>query len=48
MYPALCVPGAQEAVEKYGENSGFISGSGYEIRFKIIEWIEEIRLILSK
>ena len=48
MYPALCLPGAEEAIEKYAENSGFVSGNGYEIRFKIIEWIEEIKQLLSK
>ena len=48
MYPALCIPGAEEKIEKYAENSGFVSGNGYEIRFKIIEWIEEIKHLLSK
>ena len=48
MYPALCVPGAEKAIEKYEDNIGFISGSGYEIRFRIIEWLEEIKQILLK
>ena len=48
MYPALCIPGAEEAIEKYEENIGFVSGSGYEIRFKIIEIIEELKQLLSK
>lgn len=48
MYPALCLPGAEEAIEKYEKNSSFIYGNGYEIRFKIIEWIEEIKQLLSK
>lgn len=48
MYPALCVPGAEEAIEKYEENAGFVSGSGIEIRFKIIEWLEAIKHLLAK
>ena len=48
MYPALCIPGAEEAIEKYEENSSFVYGDGYEIRFKIIEWFEEIKHLLSK
>ena len=48
MYPALCVPGAEEAIEKYEENAGFVTGSGVEIRFKIIEWFEAIKHLLSK
>ena len=48
MYPALCVPGAEKAIEKYEDNAGFISGNGYEMRFRIIEWFEEIKQILLK
>ena len=48
MYPAICVPGAEESIEKYEENLGFITGSGVEIRFKIIEWFEAIKHLLSK
>ena len=48
MYPALCIPGAENAIEKYEENVSFVSGNGYEIRFLIIEWIEEIKQILLK
>lgn len=48
MYPALCVPGAEENIEKYGKNSGFITGSGYEIRFKIVEWIESLKRFSHK
>jgi stage II sporulation protein R len=48
MYPALCVPGAEKAIEKYEDNINFISGNGYEIRFRIIEWFEAIKQILSK
>jgi stage II sporulation protein R len=48
MYPALCLPGAEIAIEKYEDNAGFISGNGYEMRFRIIEWFEEIKQILLK
>ncbi|MBR5311050.1 MAG: stage II sporulation protein R [Oscillospiraceae bacterium] len=48
MYPALCVSGAEESIEKYGKNSKFITGSGYEIRFKILEWIEAIKQLSAK
>ncbi len=48
MYPALCVPGAEKAMEKYEDNMVFISGNGYEIRFRIIEWFEDIKQILLK
>ena len=48
MYPALCVPGAEKNIEKYEDNAGFISGNGYEMRFRIIEWFEEIKQILLK
>lgn len=48
MYPALCVPGAENAIKKYGKNSDFISGNGYELRFALIEWFEEIKNFLGK
>ncbi len=48
MYPALCIPGAKEDIEKYGENSDFIVGSKYQIRFAVIEWVESIKKIFSK
>ncbi|MBR2042241.1 MAG: stage II sporulation protein R [Oscillospiraceae bacterium] len=49
MYPALCIPGAEaEAAAKYGENAGFITGSGFEIRFAIIEWFEEFKRLFNK
>ena len=48
MYPALCLPGAEESIEKYGENAKFITGSGYEIRFAVIEWIEELKRLFAK
>lgn len=47
MYPALCIPGAEDASYKYGKNSDFIRGNGYELRFAIIEWLEEIKKSLS-
>ena len=47
MYPALCIPGAEKAIEEYGRNSGFITGSGFELRFAVIEWIEEIKQLLK-
>ena len=48
MYPALCIPGAEEAIKKYGENADFILENRFEIRFAIIEWIEEIKHLLNK
>ena len=49
MYPALCVPGAEaDVAEEYGENAGFITGNGYEIRFVLIEWIERLRKLFDK
>ena len=48
MYPALCIPGAENAFEKYEENASFVSGNGYEIRFRIVEWFEVIKHILLK
>ncbi len=48
MYPALCIPGAEESIEKYEENIDFISGKGYEMRFRIIELLEELKQFLSK
>ncbi len=47
MYPALCIPGAEETFEKYGKNADFILGDGYEIRFAVIEWIENIKKIFN-
>ena len=48
MYPALCVPGAEEKIMEYGENADFITGSGVEIRFAIIEWIEKLKIFFKK
>lgn len=48
MYPAICIPGAEaDVAEKYGKNARFISGNGYEIRFALIEWIENIKQLLN-
>lgn len=43
MYPALCIPGAEKPLEKYGDNADFVYGNGFEIRFVIIEWIESLK-----
>lgn len=43
MYPALCIPGAEKPLEKYGDNADFVSGNGFEIRFAVIEWIESLK-----
>lgn len=48
MYPALCIPGAEQSIEQYGENVKFITGSGYELRFAVIEWIEQFKQLLKK
>lgn len=43
MYPPLCVPGAENALAKYGANAKFIEGDGFEIRFALLEWLESLR-----
>ena len=43
MYPALCIPGAEKPLEKYCDNADFVSGTEFEIRFAVIEWIESIK-----
>lgn len=48
MYPALCIPGAEDAIEKYESNSDFILGDKYEIRFVLIEWFEDLKRLLMK
>ena len=48
MYPSICIPGAEENIEKYGENVRFITGYGYEIRFAIIELAEQIKRLFIK
>ncbi len=48
MYPQLCVPGAKDALQKYGENAAFVKGDGYEIRFAVVEWFEKLKNIISQ
>ncbi len=48
MYPQLCIPGAEDAIEKYGQNAAFVQGDGYELRFAFIEWLEKLKSIISK
>lgn len=43
MYPPLCVPGAEDALKKYGENAKFVTGDGFEIRFAFLEWLENLK-----
>lgn len=43
MYPPLCVPGAEDALKKYGENAKFVIGDGFEIRFAFLEWLENLK-----
>lgn len=43
MYPQLCIPGAKDPLQKYGENASFVQGDGYEIRFAFIEWLEKLK-----
>ncbi len=47
MYPQLCIPGAEERVSEYGENKKFVTGEGYELRFKVIEIFESIKKTLN-
>ena len=48
MYPALCIPGAEDAIEKYESSADFILGDKYEIRFVLIEWFEDLKRLLKK
>ncbi len=48
MYPQLCIPGAEDAIEKYGQNADFVKGEGYEIRFAFIEWLEKLKIFFVK
>ena len=48
MYPALCIPGAEDAIEKYESNADFILGDKYEIRFVLIEWFADLKRLLKK
>ena len=43
MYPQLCISGAENALEKYGNNSYFVLGDGCEVRFAIVELFEKIK-----
>ena len=44
MYPALCVPGAEADISaEYGRNTAFVTAGGFEIRFALIEWIEQLK-----
>lgn len=47
LYPQLCVPGAQNSLDRYGSNVSFVLGDGYELRFAIVEWIEDAKRFLS-
>ena len=43
MYPPLCLPGAENALQKYGANAKFVEGDGFEIRFAVLEWLESLK-----
>lgn len=43
MYPPLCLPGAENALQRYGENAKFVTGDGFEIRFAFLEWLESLK-----
>lgn len=43
MYPPLCLPGAENALQKYGENAKFVTGDEFEIRFAFLEWLESLK-----
>ncbi len=43
MYPPLCIPGAENALQKYGANARFVEGDGFEIRFAFLEWLENLK-----
>lgn len=43
MYPPLCIPGAEDAIAKYGDNAKFVAGDGFEIRFALLEWLEKLK-----
>ena len=48
MYPPLCIPGAENALEKYGSNAKFVTGDGFEIRFALLEWLENLKKSIQK
>ena len=43
MYPPLCIPGAEDAIAKYGDNAKFVAGDDFEIRFALLEWLEKLK-----
>ena len=48
MYPPLCIPGAENALEKYGSNAKFVTSDGFEIRFALLEWLENLKKSIQK
>ena len=48
MYPPLCIPGAENALEKYGSNAKFVTGDGFESRFALLEWLENLKKSIQK
>ena len=48
MYPPLCIPGAENVLEKYGSNAKFVTGDGFEIRFALLEWLENLKKSIQK
>ena len=48
MYHQLCIPGAENALEKYGSNAKFVTGDGFEIRFALLEWLENLKKSIQK
>ncbi len=48
MYPPLCLPGAENALQKYGANAKFVEGDGFEIRFAFLEWLESLKKISAR
>ena len=48
MYTPLCIPGAENALEKYGSNAKFVTGDGFEIRFALLEWLENLKKSIQK
>ena len=48
MYPPLCIPGAENALEKDGSKAKFVTGDGCEIRFALLEWLENLKKSIQK
>ena len=41
VYPPLCVGAATESAETLNNHQqAFVNGDGYEVRFKVVEWVE--------